>query len=369
MRIGYLFNGYLTDKKLDENGLEVSTPDGNATYSWSIEWECHKRGWKLIPLGRNLDEHSVCFMGENAFAAFSQQRRLKSYERMLANGWVKAYDRLFPDLDVVLIEWRWPIPGRNTEADKGSLNYSPDLARQTEVLHYYRNKGVPIIVWDLDHKVQKEDEGKWRLDKIIETSVVPRKILFNRYRVEPPIIVDQLLQHKIDDRLPLAYLGYIGSRYERDETIDKWIKPIAPKNTHRIKFWGKWEPLSELQTRWPGVNFNGRIGVCGFREAYSRVAMVPLLAKQSYYECGFVTPRIWEAILFGSIPIGLSEHQGIDQYVQHVATDATDLFEKASYMRNIASFRRELYREEAANKVKHMDVRNFVDVIENLAST
>ena len=34
--VGYFYWGYLGDKKFDKNGNEVSTPDGNAFYSWSI---------------------------------------------------------------------------------------------------------------------------------------------------------------------------------------------------------------------------------------------------------------------------------------------------------------------------------------------
>ncbi len=364
MRIGYLFRGFLGDVKMDANGNEVSTPDGNATYSWSIEYECNKRGYKLIPLGPNLDAPAAERLGHGIFEAFSWGWRSPSYVRMLQNGWTKLSDKTFPELDLVLLEWRWPIPGRNTPDDRGKPGYQNDLDRQGEVIRHYSDLGVPIIIWDLDHKLMWSDLPSNDFH-VIETSVSPGPF---RTRVEPPTVIDHLLQHKMVDRMPTHHLGYIGSRYERDETIDEWIKPITPENTHRAKFWGKWEPGDECKARWPGITFAGRIGVKGFYEAYSRVAAVPLLAKKSYYETGFITPRPWEAILFGTIPVGLACHKGIEQYTAHVARDAEDLFRIAKEIRCMAPMRREVLREEVAHKLSHMDVRNFVDVLERLAA-
>lgn len=365
MRIGYLFRGFLGDVKFDSDLNEVSSPDGNATYSWSIEHEANRRRYQLIPLGDNLDAPAASAHGADLFSAFSRDKRAASYERMLRRGWSKLSNRMFPEVDVVLLEWRWPIPGRNTPEDKGKPGYQNDLERQVEVLNVYRDRGTPIVIWDLDHKLSAVDFRKHGLADccVIETAVDPAPWA---HRVEPPTVAADLLQHDIDDRMPAYHLGYIGSRYERDETIDKWIRPIAPANTHRVKFWGKWEPADEVRQRWPGVAFAGRIGVRGFRDAYSRVAGVPLLAKDSYYRAGFITPRPWEAVLFGSVPIGLAEHKGIDQYCEYVADSPERLLEIATWMRTISPIRRRVLREDAAHRLSHMDVRGFMDVIEGL---
>ncbi len=369
LRIAYLFRGFLADLKYDKHGTEVSTPDGNATYSWSIDHECFRRKHRLIPLGENLDEFAAGTLGEAAFSAFSGDKRAKSYERMLKRGWSKLSDKKFPDVDLVLIEWRWPIPGRNTSADIGSLHYQPDLERQEQVLRHYSSKGTPIIVWDLDHKLTAEDEARWSLTNVIETSVAPRKLLVRRTRVEPPTIVADMLQWPLDTRMPTHHMGYVGSRYERDETIDKWIGSITPPATHRAKFWGKWEPLQECEARWPGINFGARIATKDFRGAYSRCAVVPLLAKQSYYDCGFITPRPWEAVLFGATTsVGLHGHLGIGQYTNHVARDPEHLLEISRELRTLSSMRRVVIREEAAHKLNHTDARHFVDVLEAYAS-
>lgn len=367
MRIGYLFRGFLGDAKLDSSGNELSTPDGNATYSWSIEHECNKRKYKLIPLGPNLDAPGCEKYGDDIFSAFSQKKRISSYERMLLRGWTKLSDKKFPELDVVLIEWRWPIPGRNTPDDRGSIGFQNDLERQTEVISHYSDKGVPIIIWDLDHKLTDADVEELKKKatvSVIETSTTAAER--GRISIEPPTVTSDLLQHDIDDRPLEKNIGYIGSRYERDETIDEWIKPITPVNTHRAKFWGKWEPDQEVRTRWPGVAFAGRIGVSSFYSAYSKVAVVPLLAKKSYYETGFITPRPWEAVLFGSIPVGLICHKDIGRYTDFVAKDANDLLEISKMLKMISPLRRKIFREEAAHKLVKMDVGNFVNTIEDI---
>lgn len=369
MRIGYLFRGFLGDVKMAPDGSELSTPDGNATYSWSIDHECERRRYRLVPLGPNLDAPAASRLGEDLFSSFSRRRRLLSYERMLARGWANLSDRNLPVLDLVLVEWRWPIPGRNTPADRALPDFQPDLERQEEVLRRYLDRGTPVVVWDLDHKLGVDDLARWRgIAGVIETAVRPR-VETGAVRVEPPFVTADLLQHDIDDRRPSHHLGYIGSRYERDEALDHWIRPITPPATHRAKFWGKWEPAEEVRARWPGVTFAGRIGVRGFREAYSRVAAVPLLAKRSYSDGGFITPRPWEAVLFGAVPVGLAGHLGIEGYASRVAADPRDLLEHATELRNMSPIRRRVVREEAAHMLAHVDVRNFLDVLEGLVGT
>jgi hypothetical protein len=374
VRIGYLFHGFLGDVKLDGQGNELSTPDGNATYSWSLEDDCERRRWQMIPLGDNRDAPAAKILGSALFSSFSEQRRSASYERMLRRGWTKGSDRKLPDLDMVLVEWRFPIPGRNTAADVGKPGYQGDLARQQQVLSHYGPKGVPIVIWDLDHKLTQEDIDRmssagYRI-AVVETSARPR-VWFRTgpsIRVEPPIRAADLLQHPIDRKTPIHHLGYIGSRYERDDVIDEWIGPIARPNTHRVKFWGKWEPDDEVRARWPGVTFAGRVGVKDFRRAYSRVAACPLLAKRSYLETGFITPRPWEAVLFGSIPIGFDTHLGVEDYVPTglIAKDSNHLFELATWLRNMSPIRREAAREEAAHILSRCDARKFLGVLEGL---
>lgn len=388
LRIGYSFWGFLGDRKIGRDGSEVSTPDGNATYSWSIVWEAMKRGHLVIPLQQERDRHGIEMYGTTLFRAFSQKKRERAYEHLAFKGlgrtdqicWRDGSGQMgaFPELDVLLVEWRFPIPGRNTPDAKSSPWYQPDLERQTELLSHYKTHSpkTKIILWDLDHKLEAWDVVSWLPDAVFETSVKPKKdpigsiepglnvkFELNRIRVEPPFVIDDLLQHPTKE--PTGHhMAYVGSRYERDDVIDEWIKPYAAKHPGRVAFHGKWEPKDELSVRWPGIVFHDRIGVTGFYDAYSAAGCVPLLAKRSYMETGFITPRPWEATLFGSLPIGLKGHVSVEDYCHYVAQSPSNLEFISLELKTLTQKQRHEEREYIAHKLWFMDASRFINKIE-----
>lgn len=384
MRLGYAFFGFLGDRKLDRDCNELSTPDGNATYSWAIVWEAMKRGHHVIPLQEDRDRWGIYEHGSDLFSAFSSQKRVAVYEHLFYGpgglhkndeGWRTGTGELtrlggcFPELDVLLIEWRFPIPGRNTPDDKGKRGYQTDLERQTELLQHYVGTKTKVIIWDLDHKLDEASlyNTGFLPDAIFETSVSPKMILCDRTRVEPPFIMSDLLQHPTEE-VASDSMAYVGSRYERDDVIDEWIAPIVKDLIGDVSFHGKWEPRDELESRWPGIKFNGRIGVAGFHAAYRGAACVPLLAKRSYMETGFITPRPWEAVLFGSIPVGLKGHLGIDEYVRYVAESPANLAYLANRFSDLSLKQRDEERQAAAHRLQHMDASHFIDRIEEVCN-
>lgn len=375
LRIGYAFHGFLGDRKLDHLGNELSTPDGNATYSWSIVWAAMQRGHHVIPLQKERDADGIYEYGADLFDAFSKQKRTESYLHLFYgpgglggndDGWRKGSGELgsFPELDVLLVEWRFPIIGRNTPEMKGKPGYQTDLERQTQILEHYKGSKTKVIIWDLDQKLMSIDENHWS-DAVFETSVEPKKqSCYPRIRVEPPFIIDDLLQLRTD--IDTSEIAYVGSRYERDDVIDEWIAPFARKNPGAVSFHGKWEPRDELKFRWPGITFHDRIGVAGFHAAYSCATCVPLLAKRSYMETGFVTPRVWEAILFGSLPVGLSSHLGIREYTKVVAETPSNLEYVVRRLGELSLKERHQARVDAAHRLRFMDAGRFVDEIERV---
>lgn len=375
LRIGYAFWGYLSDRKLAEDGTEVSSPDGNATYSWAIVHEAVRRGHTVIPLHQRRDVYATSNLGDQAFKAFSKRKRSRVYDHLMwgpqgrkkrrrITGWGADSDRTFPELDLVLLEWRWPIPGRNTVGDRGTLLYQSDLDRQDALLRHYTGKGVPVIAWDLDHRLTEEDERTWQFRAVFETAVQPRHLHLRRTRVEPPFVMEDLLQLRRSGR-PTVTAAYVGSRYERDDVLDEWIGPLAKMcGPGQVHFFGKWEPLDECRRRWPGVVFHGRVGVAGFHEAYRNAAVCPLLAKRSYMENGFITPRPWEAVLFGSLPIGLNGHLGIEKYSFAVVYQPDIIKAIAEMVKSYDTGMMLKQREFMAERLAHMDARYFVDALE-----
>lgn len=365
LRIGYSFWGFLGDHKLDLHGNEVSAPDGNATYSWSILYEAQRRGHTVFAMQKDRDMPAWERLGADNFAAFSQGRRIVAYTGTRATGGVEL-----PELDVLLLEWRWPIKGRNSGIDRSHPDYQPDLDRQLQLLRHYSGK-IPIIIWDLDHKLETTDEAAWHPDAIFETSVHPALNLIERTQIQAPFCMDAILEHNTRMVDPRRKLVYVGNRYERDDVIDEYVRPVSDAFPGGVEFWGGWtrEPnLSECKARWPNVSYHGRITTREFRDAYATAAGVPLLAKRSYLRTGFVTPRIWEALLFGSIPIGLEEMTGIHQYLPSrlIARSGNDLAFIAHELSRMNLEERDALRRLVADLIGFMDVRGFLDRIEDV---
>ena len=374
MRIGYSYWGFLGDQKLDANGKELSTPDGNATYSWAILHEALRRRHDVYAMQEDRDEPAYDKLGLANFNAFSRWNRCSAY------GLTKqtvGTDNEFPELDVLLLEWRMPIIGRNCErAGDGFLYYDPkihqpDWERQRQLLDHYGSKDTKIIVWDLDHKFMESDELESECDAIFETSARPRRFTMDRISVEFPTLVRDLLQYPTKSADLRQKLVYIGSRYERDDVITEWIKPASERFPGMVWFYGNWlKSLDECKKLWPCVNYQDRITTSGFREAYGEAVACPLLAKRSYLETGFITPRPYEALLFGTLPIGLKTHLGVERYVLpgHIAESGEHMVELVEEMSNYAYHVRDMFRRNNVEQLEFMDAKYFVDKIEDVVS-
>ena len=372
LRIGYSFWGFLGDHKLSVDGERLSTPDGNATYSWSLVWEAVRRGHRVIPMMPDRDFPACTEYGQANFESFAQPLRISAYSHLVESsdiyhGFGNRLNDHLPELDVLLLEWRFPIPGRNVGVDPLDPRYQPDFDRQLQLLQHYSNDPkCQIIVWDLDLKLSLDDERSWPIRSVLETSIAPVRQSHPRIRVEPPMIPHTLLEHNTERATTL--LSYIGSRYERDDVIDGWIRPIANRadGRGRIHFYGNWlKDLEELHIRWPGVVFHDRVTLSDFRKILRPSAGVPLLAKEEYRRRGFITPRVWEALAFGSIPIGLGGHLGVSLYTDWVAKDPEDLLRISKELMGLSKEDRDEVRRKAVEKISFMSAANFVTVLES----
>lgn len=364
MRVGYSYWGFTGDHKLDDAGKEISAPDGNSTYSWSIIWEMQRRGYRVFTMQKDRDWPAFRLHGKFNFSAFSQKKRFDAYLNTFT-----THGETLPTLDILLLEWRFPIPGRNVGLPPEDPNYQPDLDRQNELIRHYAGTGTKIIIWDLDHKLTLEDEQsfvQWGGPAaIFETSVEPREQMWKRTRVEPPFHIPDLLQHPTLPPDPARKLVYVGSRYERDDVITEWIKPTSDAFPGQVEFWGNWlKTVDECRKLWPNVSYNDRITTKDFRRVYGTAGACPLLAKRSYLESGFITPRPWEALLFGTLPIGLAAAKGIENYVEFIAGDPSDMIEIAELTCGADVKIRDEYRRANVEKLEFMDAARFVGKME-----
>lgn len=305
-RILYAFWGHLADRRV-KHGKRLSAPNGNAIYSWSIIREFQKRGydvWRGMP---DRDREYVHQRGKFAFASFSTQERWQAYTESKQVQFDDQWHALeWPDVDLVFLEWRFPIPGRNIGVDQHNPEYDPDLFIQEEILHHYRAKGTPIIAFDLDLQLTKEDEEK--VDWVFELG-------FSRgpeHHLDPMFAYQELGQFQT--YLPTPTVAYIGNRYNRDQQFQKYLG--APLHGVSIKAFGNWlEKDRDSAERWPHITFGTRVHPEDFHEIYMQAACVPLILMNEYNQYGWMTFRYIETLLFGSVPILPVEFQARREYV------------------------------------------------------
>lgn len=377
MRVGYSYWGFISDYKL-EGGQHISAPDGNATYSWALIHALQEKGHEVWAMQKDRDREAFQWRGSKIFADFSQHERLWGYQRMR-----QTHGHLLPELDVLLVEWRFPIPGRNCSIDAdhpGEITLpnpqakdswmQVDLARQYQIIEHYKAKGTKIVIWDLDHKLLPSEELRWQPDAILETSVQPKRQELVRSRVEFPVLVSHIMQFGEGAAAnPKKMIAYVGSRYERDDVIEQYLKPISDDFPEAVHFYGNWtrEPnLSQCKAMWPNVVYHDRITVTQFWDAYCDAVACPLLAKRSYFKTGFTTPRIWEALMFGTIPVGFSEHLGIADYTPHIAKSAESLKGILERLSRLNAHERYLERKRIVDMLGFMDASNFATALENV---
>jgi hypothetical protein len=100
------------------------------------------------------DQEIVRQRGQYAFQSFAMEDRFAVYTALQP----VALDAL-PELDLLILEWRWQIPGINTPDAKESTFYQPDWEIQQHLIGHYCQKQTKIVVFDLDYKMQPSDEG------------------------------------------------------------------------------------------------------------------------------------------------------------------------------------------------------------------
>lgn len=367
MRIGYSYWGFLGDRKYDDEGNILSTPDGNAFYSWSIINKFIEDGHQVIGIMPDRDEPGFRFEGVNLFSSWCKTSRSNAYMSMnhleygdffdienrdiLSKDAIKALWDMYHvnEFDVIIHEWRMPIIGRNTSVDKDSENWQPDLFIQDALIEYCRSNNVKLIIFDLDYKISRDvvedfvyatnniyifELGKKWSSLAYETDGRCRKVyipfdfrFMNLFKLKSKFTDD---------------IVYIGNRYERDWCIDKYLKDVPG-----VKVFGNWlEGQRHSEKEWPTINFGKRLQTSDMHDAYSNSAITILLAKREYCENGFMTARILEAIFYGCVPLFIEEYGEdiISLYAGCFADELTvrnseDVIKKTKRFKEDVSFR------------------------------
>ncbi|MEE6260149.1 hypothetical protein [Plantactinospora sonchi] len=267
--IGYSFWGFLGP------GI-VDTPDGGRS---------HRRA--LID-GLRQTGHDIVFLQAN--------RDLDEAGLDLTDRY--RWDAGLPDLDALFLEWRWPIPGRNT-TPCGRPGHTCDLHRQAElVAHYTERLSTPTILWDKDRRLAPTDPLR-RADNVTvcEPALHPSPGAVPLLFPVPDTALDTADPTALAACQRPTPLVYVGNQYDRDDAFDTFFAPAAAQVPHLIA--GKWPDTS----RWSGLNFVGRIPFLRVAEIHSGALATVLLLPDRYARAGQVTQRIFEAVLAGCAPL------------------------------------------------------------------
>ncbi|MGI5450500.1 glycosyltransferase family protein [Streptomyces sp. CA-243310] len=304
MKIGYSFWGFLG------NGV-TDTPDGGRSHRRPFIDALLARGHDIVFLQADRDRLEV---GENLDDAYT-------------------FNEGLPGLDVLFLEWRWAIPGRNT-TPCGSEGHTCDLHRQAQLInHYTVRHQIPTVIWDKDRTLRAE--SVWRRTahtRVCEAALAPtlgaHSLLF-------PVAEDLLTQA---DPVALAaqprdlVLGYVGNQYDRDDSFDRFFAPAAAHVEHLVA--GKWTKTD----RWPHVRFVGRIPFEAAAGVYGRSLATVLMLPERYAAVGQMTQRIFEAVLAGCLPLVPANIRFADRFVpkELVVRSGHGVTERISHLREIA---------------------------------
>lgn len=244
-----------------------------------------------------------------------------------------TWDRGLPEIDALFLEWRWPIPRRNT------LRAAPP---GTPVTCTAKTSSWPLtrsaassspVVWDKDLQLPASDPLR-RMPQV----TVCEAALF------PPSGAVRLLFPACDAVLDAADpaalataprplpLAYAGNQYDRDEAFGRFFAPAAACFRHRVA--GKWTRTAA----WPQVNFTGR---CPFPEVgrlYRTALATVLLVPGRYARAGQMTQRLAEAVLAGCLPITPAAIAGAATFTPPIlhAADGQQVIDRIQHLRAIA---------------------------------
>ena len=327
LKVGYSYWGFLGDIKMNDEFERISTPDGNAFYSWSIIKALQDDGNEVISIMPDRDSYGFEKLGGNIFSTWAKQNRYYAYCNMQKIHYypyppISAYSmedlfelwdrqRLY-EVDFILHEWRMDIPGRNSIVFKasGSKAWQPDLFIQECLVRYCKTRDIKLIIFDLDYKLTEEQfDGMKDFAFIIELGTKWQNTRFANKAKTVFIPFDfcatiDLLELKKKEDI-VSNLVYVGNRYERDWCIDKYI----PETLENCIVYGNWKEAGrDSETRWPLINFGDRLQTEEMYDVYSKSICTILLAKEDYCKYNFMTARLIEAVFYGTVPLFIEEY-------------------------------------------------------------
>lgn len=281
MKLGYSCWGFLGKGIID-------TPDGGRSHRYTLIQGLVNAGCSVIMLQKNRDLEEA---GED-------------YRRI----GLSFNSSGFPEIDALFLEYRWSIPDRNVDVPKTNPDYTPDYDRQQQLISFYSNKHIPILIWDKDQKLTLDPLSNYPWHTIFEAAFKPNpgrlRLLFPVDQVRTNDAKRKVAGHLTNSKQ--SDLVYVGNQYERDESFVKYYDKASQIMKQRVDIYGKWQHFAALQTSdncFPYINFKGRVRYDETISIYENSLTTVLIAPPRYYESGQYTQRIFEALWGLCIPL------------------------------------------------------------------
>jgi len=207
MRIGYSCWGFLGP------GI-VDTPDGGRSHRRVLVDGLGALGHQLVLLQANRDLHEAGLDLRDHY----------------------SWDPGLPELDMLMLEWRWPIPGRNLAATCGTPGHTCDLHRQDELLaHYTLGQNTPTLLWDKDRRLGGDDPLRHRANvAVCEPALYPTPGATSLLFPVADLALDQADPTALAATPRPLPLAYVGNQYDRDRAFDVFFAPAAAGFAHRV---------------------------------------------------------------------------------------------------------------------------------------
>ncbi|TMR30876.1 hypothetical protein, partial [Actinomadura geliboluensis] len=280
MRIGYSFWGFLGDGIID-------TPDGGRS---------HRRTLIDALIGAG---HQIVFL--------QADRDRAEAGTGLPYIWEPGG---FPEIDTLMLEWRWPIDRRNTTPCRTS-GHTCDLHRQAELLEFYTGQGLPTIVWDKDRQFRSDDPLRAMQNvTVCEAALHPSPGAVPLLFPVADTALDTADPAALTARERRWRLTYVGNQYGRDDCFERYFAPAAAAQPDHLVA-GKWTDTA----RWPHVRFIGRVPFSQVIELYGTSLTTIMLLPDRHLASGQMTQRLFEAVLAGCLPVCPAEFRSAHRLV------------------------------------------------------
>jgi hypothetical protein len=360
MKVGLHYHGLCYDFETHRLS-QLSTPDGHMYGRPIFVRELHNRGHSIFQLGQRRE---TWFNDDSSSKLF-----VDAFER-------EDYIEKFPDIDVLFLEWRWKTwKNDKNHPDHVPSKYEPDYDRQLELIEHYRHI-CPIIVWDTDLKITRDDEERWPELIILDPSLKTNRL--TRDRISMPFWTDWKELMNVSEPYPV--LGYIGNNYERDDEFRKFYfnnASMLREEGIQTTMHGNWlqkspervQP-SQLISEHRDVAFNHRMNFFDSMNMLNKFVCTVHVSKQRYYEVGFISPRYLET-LATNCPALVPESQSMNSVLgkEWIVGSGSDVFEKTLRLSKLTIAQRaEIVQEQRKNLQASckFDVSSIVDFIESV---